>query len=155
MKKIFIISFVFFIAVLAEAQVGAGRTMFVMTKTVQLKASTARLAGTVATLNYGDQITVVQVDGKFAEVVSVENPALSGWSALDNFTTKKIIAGNTATASAKEIALAGKGFNQEVENSYRSNGELNYTDVDKMESFTIDDDDLLRFLEAGFLTSGN
>ena len=42
------------------------------------------------------------------------------------------------TASADEIAAAAKGFNEEVEESYRAdNAELDFTWVDTMESWTV------------------
>ena len=75
MKKIIIvICFIFFITGMATAQVGPGRTLYVSVKTVSLKSSTGLLAGTVASLNYGDQVTVTRVEGKSVEVRSEENP---------------------------------------------------------------------------------
>jgi hypothetical protein len=57
--------------------------------------------------------------------------------------------------SANEVALAGKGFNQEVEDAYRNQGNLNYADVDLVEAITVSEDDLRRFLEEGRLSMGD
>ena len=155
MKKFIIaVCFLVFIAGMAAAQIGPGRVVYVAVKTVQLKSSTGLLAGTVGTLTYGEQVTVTQVSGKFLEVQSADDSSLKGWTAADNFTTKKIVTGAEATASAKEIALAGKGFNQEIEDSYKTKDELNYDDVDRVEAITVDENELIRFLEEGRLSAG-
>jgi hypothetical protein len=153
-KNLIVVCLVFFVAGFAAAQIGPGRTLYVSVKTVDLKSSTGLIAGTVTTLNYGDEVTVKQVNGKFVEVKSAADPSLSGWTASANFSTKKIISGNTSTMSAKEFALAGKGFNQDVENSYSTQGQINFTDVDKIETITVDDSTLTRFIEEGHLSTG-
>jgi hypothetical protein len=52
------------------------------------------------------------------------------------------------------VALAGKGFNQEVENAYKSGGSLNYGDVDKTEAITVTPDELYAFITEGRLNTG-
>jgi hypothetical protein len=59
-----------------------------------------------------------------------------------------------STATAAEVAQAGKGFNQEIENVYRNEGNLNYADVDRTEQIVVSDEDLLNFIIAGRLTGG-
>ena len=155
MKKLLtVICLLFLVTGFAAAQIGPGRTLYVAVKTIELKSSTGLFAGTAATLNYGDEVTVTRVDGKLVEVKSAADPALTGWAASANFSTKRIVTGNMASASAKEIALAGKGFDQEVENLYRAQGELNFADVDKIEAYAADDAELKRFLEEGRLSTG-
>jgi hypothetical protein len=63
-----------------------------------------------------------------------------------------VASGSSATAS--EIALAGKGFSQEVEDSYKTSGTLNYDDVDKTEAITVSIDDLYVFVTEGRLNTG-
>jgi hypothetical protein len=140
---------------LAAAQVAKGGTLYAGAKSVALKSSTWFFAGTKGTLNYGDRVTVLQVNGKWVEVRSVSNPSLTGWSASTNFSVKQVVAGSSSTATAKEVALAGKGFNQEVENSYKSKGNLNYADVDKTETVTVNEAELQKFLEEGRLAMGD
>ena len=156
MKKLMIVFCMgLFIAGMAAAQASNGGTMYVATKTVALKSSTGFFARTNATLNYGDRVTVLQVSGKYLEVRSASNSSLRGWTATANLTTKQVIAGNTGIASAREVALAGKGFNQEVENTYKAQGNLNYADVDKVEQISVSEDDLKKFLEEGRLSMGD
>ena len=131
-----------------------GSTMYATTKNLLLKSSSANFATTIGMLEYGEQVTVLQVDGSWVEVRSTVNSSNRGWTASANLTSRRIIAGNTATTSAKEAALAGKGFNQEIEDSYKSNARLNYTEVDNAEKTDISDAELQKFISEGRLTAG-
>ena len=156
MKKISSIVFLcLFIAGTAFAQVSRGGVLYAAVKTVALKSSTGFFARTNGTLAYGDQVTVLRVNGKWAEVRSAANPALSGWTASSNLSAKRIVSASGSGASAKEVALAGKGFNQEIENAYKAKGELNYADVDKTEAISVADEELRQFLAEGRLSLGD
>jgi hypothetical protein len=156
MKKIFCgFFFVLLIAGTAAAQVSKGGTLYAAAKSVALKSSTGFFASTKGTLVYGDQVTVLQVNGKWVEVRSVSNSSLSGWTGAANLSAKRIVSGNASSASAKEIALAGKGFNEEVENAYKAGGKLNYADVDKTETQTVPQEELYNFLTEGRLSLGD
>ncbi|MDR2941149.1 MAG: hypothetical protein LBV17_00965 [Treponema sp.] len=156
MKRIiFMFVLVLFAAGFAFAQASKGGTMYVAVKSAPLKSSPDAFASTRITLNYGDRVTILQISGKNAEVRSATTAAVVGWTALSNLSAKQIVSGNKNIASAREVALAGKGFNQEVENSYKSQGKLNYADVDKVETFSVNEADLKKFLEDGRLEMGN
>jgi hypothetical protein len=139
----------------AAAQASKGGTMYVAVKTAALKSSTGFFASTKGTLKYGDRVTILQISGKNAEVRSAANSAVTGWTATANLSSKQIVSGNANTASAKEVALAGKGFNQEVENSYKSKGKANYADVDRVEAVSVSESSLKKFLEDGRLSMGD
>jgi len=143
------------VAAVLPAQASRGGTMYVATKTLNLKSSTGFFASTRGKLDYGMQVTVVQISGSWAEVRSAANSSLSGWAKTASLTPRRILAGSTTSASAQEVALAGKGFNQEVENAYRSNSTLNYADVDRMEAQQLSDEELQRFLVEGRLSQGD
>jgi len=157
MKKIILfLSLILFIAGLAAAQVRAGGTLYVATKTLDLKSGTGFFASNRGRLNYGDRVTVIRVDGRFVEVRSAANSSVTGWTASANLSARQLIAGASSTATANEVALAGKGFNQEVEQSYRNQQRnLNYADVDRVEAITVNMDQLRRFLEEGRLAMGD
>jgi hypothetical protein len=144
-----------FITGLAAAQVSAGGTLYVAVRSVALKSSTGFFASTRGTLNYGDRVIVIRVSGRFAEVRSAANSSLTGWTATVNLSVRQVVTGSTNTASASEVALAGKGFNQEVENAYKTQGTLNYADVDAVETIEVNDSELRRFLEEGRLSMGD
>jgi hypothetical protein len=156
MKKIFIVLIMGIVTTgFLFAQVVRGGTLYVAVKTVTLKSSTGFFASSKGTLNYGDVVTVLQVSGKFVEVRSAANSSLTGWTASANLSAKQIVSGNTTTVSARETAMAGKGFNQEVENAYKTKESLNYADVDRVETVTVREVDLLQFLEDGRLSKGD
>jgi uncharacterized protein YgiM (DUF1202 family) len=155
MKKLIIaISLCLLFTGLAAAQVARGGTLYVATKTTDLKSSTGFFASKRGTLKYGDRVTVLSVNGKWVEVRSVSG-SLSGWTAAANLSAKQVLAGSTTSASSSEVALAGKGFNQEVENVYKANGDLDYADVDRTEALTVNEAELYGFLEEGRLALGD
>jgi uncharacterized protein YgiM (DUF1202 family) len=157
MKKFLVLLFLtLFAAGIVAAQAFPGGTLYVAVKTVTLKSGAGSFAGNKGTLNYGDKVTVISVDGKFTEVRSAKNTSLTGWTATSNLSVKQVISGTSSTASAKEVALAGKGFSQEVETSYKNQKKnLNYADVDKVEAITINENELKKFLEEGSLKMGD
>jgi uncharacterized protein YgiM (DUF1202 family) len=54
--------------------------------------------------------------------------------------------------SSDEVALAGKGFSPEVENSYRAkHPEMNFAQVDRIESFNVPPAKLQAFIQEGDL----
>ena len=57
-------------------------------------------------------------------------------------------------ASSEEVALAGKGFNEQVEGKVRSEGKLDYTWVDKMSKFESSPDQIALFRAQGSLLGG-
>jgi hypothetical protein len=156
MKKMFVLMIMGLVtAGFLSAQVAKGGTLYVAVKTVTLKSSTGFFASNRGTLNYADVVKVLQVSGKFVEVRSAANSSLTGWTASANLSAKQIVSGNTSTISAKETALAGKGFNQEIEDVYKTKGNLNYAAVDRVEAVAVREADILRFLEDGRLSKGD
>jgi hypothetical protein len=127
--------------------------MYVAVKSAALKSSTWFFAGTRGTLQMGDTVTVLQENGKWAEVRSAAG-SLTGWIASASLTAKRVVASGSASASAGELALAGKGFNQEVENAYKQNGALDYAPIDALEAQNVSVEDLYNFIVEGRLTGG-
>jgi hypothetical protein len=156
MKKLLLLAAIFLVtAGFAAAQVKKGGSAWVQAKTAALKSSTGFFAPKRGNLSYGDEVQVLQLSGKWAEVRSSKNSSLSGWIALASLSSKRIVAsGSGSSATASEIALAGKGFNQEVENAYKAGGQLNYADVDKTEAIVVSGDELRQFIEDGRLKAG-
>lgn len=137
------------------AQISRGGTAWVSARSIGLKSSTWFFASTRGTVEYGAEVSVLQVSGSWAEVRVTANSSLTGWIAVSNLSAKRIVPSSTgSSATTAEVAQAGKGFNQEVENAYRSGGSYNYDDVDKTERLTVTDEELLAFIREGRLTTG-
>jgi hypothetical protein len=85
------------------------------------------------------------------------NPNGEGWIHASALTGKKIAleagAENVGSkADRDEIALAGKGFNKEVESAYRTrHGQAAYDIVDAMEARGAADEEVAEFLRTGGL----
>jgi uncharacterized protein YgiM (DUF1202 family) len=153
-RSLFIFCLIFFVTGFAAAQVSVGGTLYVSVNTLTLKSGAGFFAGNQGTLNYGDRVMVISVNGRFAEIRSSSNSSIKGWTATANLSAKQILSGNTNTASAKEVALAGKGFSREIEDSYKLKEKANYADVDKAEKQSVKEADLKKFIEEGRLAAG-
>jgi uncharacterized protein YgiM (DUF1202 family) len=137
----------------AAAQIREGQTAYVTAKSLPVKSGTGFFARTLGTLKYGDPVTVVRMSGKWAEIRSTVQ--LNGWVAQANLSTKRVTVSGGSSASSREVAMAGKGFTEEVENVYKSSHDLNYGAVDAVESNTVNDDELLAFITEGRLSQGD
>jgi uncharacterized protein YgiM (DUF1202 family) len=156
-RLLMVLSFASILGGTVFAQISRGATVYVNTKTLQLKSGTGFFAGKSGSpLVYGEQVTVTQVKDKWVEVRYSGRSTFSGWTNSSNLTTKRIVAsGGTGSASAKEVAMAGKGFNEEVENAYRGGGNLNYAGVDAIEAVTVPENELYSFIIEGRLALGD
>ena len=145
-----LLSAVLLVAGLAWA---AGEVMSVQVRTSKLRSRPSFLGSTVTEVGYGAQVTIKSTRGPWVEVTAPSGQ--SGWlheSALSEDELAMIsgtIEANTG-ASGEEIALAGKGFNDQVENEYqKKHGDLDYTWVDLMEKMVISPEQAETFLAEG------
>ena len=150
MKKMFFLALLALLCCSFAFSQSAGSTMYVAVKNAEVKSSTGTFASNVGTLGLGDTVTVARVNGKWVEIKAKD--ALSGWVALSNLSSRRVT-GSGYSASAGEIALAGKGFSPETEKQYQANG-LNYAAVDNMEAISIPIPELKKFVDDGHLAKG-
>ena len=144
------------IAVIAAASIAmAGQIVTVMHKTTSIRADRQFFALTIATARYGDRLTVMEEKEGWYKVAAGEK---TGWvhsSATVKgevaVTAGKFTRGNV---SGQDVALAGKGFNEQVENKYKKeNPQMNYAAVDRMENMNVSDGQVRKFLAEGKLES--
>ncbi|MCL1815232.1 MAG: SH3 domain-containing protein [Treponema sp.] len=132
----------------------AGDTLYVSVQSAELKSSTGFFASTTGTVKYTDEVKVLAVNGKWVQVRTTAGNK-TGWIASASLTSKRMAAQGSANASAREIALAGKGFSPSVESEYKKDGgKINYAAVDAMERVSIAQRELLAFIEEGRLAKG-
>jgi hypothetical protein len=118
-----------------------------------LRQTPTFLGKITARVAYGDRLEVLETKAGWTQVRN-ENGE-SGWIHTSALSTKIIVlkAGQSdlaAGASGDEIALAGKGFNEEVESTWRgSNPEVDYAWVDRMEEWVVTPEDATKFLSDG------
>jgi uncharacterized protein YgiM (DUF1202 family) len=155
-RTIVLLCMVLVVTGVLAAQIRVGQTVYITARSLPLKSGTGFFAGTVGTLTYGDSVTVLQVNGRWAQVEYRGRTTISGWTVQTNLTTKRIVAtGGTGSASSREVAMAGKGFNEEVENVYRETSSANFDSVDLVETIRVSDEDMLTFISEGRLSMGD
>jgi uncharacterized protein YgiM (DUF1202 family) len=139
----------------AAAVFAAPKQMSVNVKETQVRATPSYMGKILAVVKYGDRLEVVQEQSGWAKV-NLPGGKVQGWVSLSALQDKRIAltagqAGGTSGASSGEVALAGKGFNKEVEAQYRDEKQLDYTWVDRMEGYRVSAEQVLAFLQSGGL----
>ena len=155
--KTFVLTFLL-IGLTGFAAFAVGQSMMsVQIKKGELRLSPSFLGKIVAQLYYGDRVYVLEEKGSWSKV-GLSEGAAEGWIHSSALTPKKIVlrAGAEdveAAASSDELALAGKGFNQQVESEFRAkNPNLDFTWIDKMETYVVSEKEMKRFLKEGELS---
>jgi hypothetical protein len=128
-------------------------------KSVQIKEGALRstpsfLGKIVAKVAYGDRVEAMDNQNGWSKV-KLAGARQSGWIHDSALTHKKIVlkAGQSDVAqgaTGDEIALAGKGFNEEVERELRGkNPQLDFKTIDQMEKIVVSDSQMRQFLDEG------
>ncbi|WP_052812729.1 SH3 domain-containing protein [Desulfonatronum thioautotrophicum] len=113
--------------------------MSVQIQTGQLRSSPSFLAGIVGEVAYARQVQVLEERAGWMRV-AVPGTTLTGWMHESALSRRRIVvqAGDAdveRAATTGEIALAGKGFNEQVEWEFRSrNPELDFRKIDQMQT---------------------
>lgn len=135
------------------------KTMTVMVQKTQIRASSSYLGTVVATLSYGDKVTILaQPAGAPKDWLYILAPGgkTKGWVNASALTAKKVelssSSGVQQTASSGDVALAGKGFNSSVEAEYSAEKGLDFTWVDRMAGLVVSPGDLGDFVRQGGLS---
>ena len=137
----------------AVAAMKPGQQMSIQVQSAQLRDTGNYFGKVTENLAYGDRITVEEVKGPWLKV-SVEG-GKSGWLHESSVTRKKVVLkpGGTdvaAAASGEELALAGKGFNSDVEADFKSkNKDIDFTWIDRMEKIRVSAQEMSTFLAEG------
>ena len=132
------------------------KTMSVQVKKCQLRSKPSFLGKIVTNLAYADQVDVKKEKDDWYEVVPKNNKG-GGWVHVSALSEKRIVLKANSkdlksAASSDEIALAGKGFNKQVEEQYKKkNKKADFSQVDNMEKIVISSQDMQDFLTSGGL----
>jgi uncharacterized protein YgiM (DUF1202 family) len=134
----------------------------VIVKETQLRDKPSYTGKILGKLVYTDRVQVLEMPaGSSWAKVRLAAKKLEGWvhlSALAKDEKLVVKAGSTdvaAGASGSEVALAGKGFNPEVEAEYKKDPTLNYAAVDEMEKYAVAPAALSAFIaQGGILLEG-
>lgn len=156
-RKVVPVLLIMAIAVTATAVFGL-EMMSVQVREGQLRATPSFLGEIAATVPYGTRVAVMKRQGDWIRVGLPTGPQ-EGWIHSSALTEKRIqmAAGAddvSAAATGDELALAGKGFNRQVEQQFRAeNPSMDFTWVDRMERWEMPAGELARFLREGDLVA--
>jgi hypothetical protein len=137
--------------------------MYVTVKQTQVRDKASYLGKPLgAPLVYGDRVTILDLPaGTPQGWLKIRGPdgKLVGFVNGSSLTKTQIVmkAGSeTASqqASSGDVALAGKGFNSDVEAQYKKDQKLDYTWVDKMEAYKVTPQQVSTFVADGGLQGG-
>jgi len=154
MKKPFLLSLVF-CALLIFFAILFAETLIIKIQTTNLRSEPKFYGQTVLVLRSGESVEKLTAQGGWIQVKTAGGQV--GWIHASAVETKKFNLfaadkGLKTQASASEVALASKGFNKQVEESYRAkHGELNFAWVDRMLKLKISPAEIERFLKTGKL----
>jgi hypothetical protein len=140
----------------AGASAAEPKLMSVQYKTADLREKPSPFGALSGALAYGDRVLVLEQNGPWCHVKKATNGEATGWLHISALTEKHIMlkAGDDTTtrASSDEVAIAGKGFNKQVESEYKSgNKKLDFATIDKMEKIKIPLKDINTFVEEAGL----
>lgn len=131
------------------------KQMSVQVKQCQLRSKPSFLGKVVTKLDYGDRVEVAQEENSWVNVSPSGKD--EGWVHLSALSEKEIILNPNSediqeAASSDEIALAGKGFNKQVEAKFKQdNKNISFKWVDNMEKIVVSQEEMTGFLEQGGL----
>ncbi|EGB14482.1 hypothetical protein DND132_1273 [Pseudodesulfovibrio mercurii] len=143
------------LVVLAAALAWAAQVMSVQVRAGQLRDKPGFLSKVVGELEYGDQVDLTGEQGDWRQVKSLGD-GRAGWMHFSALTEREIVLNPTdkdvaAAADSDELALAGKGFNKQVEDQYKRQTRLDYAKVDEMEKIVVPQKYIREFLRVGEL----
>lgn len=125
---------------MGEISLVASSVMSIQVKQAVVKSAPSFLSNTVITLFYGNQVTVIEEKGDWAEVKIatkkgwIHNSALSAVKLSLNAGMSRAASG----VSSSEVMMAGKGFSSVVEAQYRrENPTIRFDLVDQMEKSSV------------------
>lgn len=147
------------ILILLVASTTAGdvrKMMSVQVKQGEVRATPYFLGKIVATLSYGDRVEVLGSKESWFHV-SPQGKGVSGWMHASALSEKRIVlkaGGKDAQvgASSGELALAGKGFNADVEAEFKArNRNIDFSWIDRMQAMKVQPERIAAFLQEGGL----
>lgn len=131
------------------------KAMSIQVKQCPLRSMPTFLGRVITQLDYGDRVEVEKEEDSWVKVFS--SGKNTGWVHVSALSEKEIILDPNSqeikeAASSNEIALAGKGFNKQVEDKYKQdNKNIDFTWVDEMEKIVVSQGEIQNFIRQGKL----
>jgi hypothetical protein len=130
--------------------VDPGDTVAISVREAEVRAGAGFLSPISGRLGYGTSVNVLSVNGDWVQI-EARDEGVSGWlhsvSVLPPREMKLTGDAIGQGASTEEIALAGRGFSEQIENEYKEQKQLDFDAVDEMEQLVLPIEELGAFLE--------
>jgi len=129
--------------------------LFVKVQSARLRKEPKFYAATIVFLKAGESVVKISSQGGWYLVKTAGG--IKGWLHSSAVQRKKVDLVTMdkslkAKASAEEVALASKGFNEQVEKEYKArNKDISFAWVDKMLAIKVTPEQLRKFLQEGKL----
>jgi len=148
---------VFAVLFMVSAGAAFAASMSVQVRNCKVRATPSQLGRVIGTVEYGAVVQAGAPQQGWYPVTTANGA--KGWLHESALSKKPVAmrAGATDAAigvSSDEVALAGKGFNEQVEAKLRAAGTLDFTWVDRMMAFNAGPDQILMFRKQGNLPGG-
>lgn len=130
------------------------QTLTIITKQNAIRESCRFFSPIKKTVVYNDVLEVTSQQGEWYLVNFKGVQGCINKSAVEKKSVSLTNLGSSGgqSASGEEVALAGKGFNPQVESEYkRENPSLNFNAVDEVERHKVSEAKLLNFIQNGKL----
>lgn len=147
--------FISFIIVIISTSLSLGaETATVITKQDNIRESCRFYSPVKATVHYNDVVEIISKEGDWYRVKFKKVQGCIHKSAVEksSISLSNLVGSEKQSASGDEVALAGKGFNPQVEAVYKKeNPNLDYRAVNRVENFKVSENKLRQFIQSGRL----
>ncbi len=147
-------TWVILLALCLISSVAAAATVKVITQEAMIRTDKRFFAPALVRVPFG---AALQELGREGDWFRVNYQGKEGWihkSAIQEqkFQLSSLAGGQAEEASRDEVALAGKGFNPEVEKAFRDkNPKMRYDLVNQVQAYRVEEQKLQAFIRAGNL----
>jgi len=147
-------TWVILLALCLISSVAAAATVKVITQEAMIRADKRFFAPALVRAPFGAALEEL---GREGDWFRVNYQGKEGWihkSAIQEqkFQLSSLAGGQAEEASRDEVALAGKGFNPEVEKAFRDkNPKMRYDLVNQVQAYRVEEQKLQAFIRAGNL----
>jgi len=154
MRRTLFVGALTFVALFVVA-LEAGDLLFVQVRDTELRSGPGFLSPIQERLGFGAEVAYVGERSGWMEVTVAES-GVTGWvhatAVEENRSTQMALRGaqTTRTVTSREVALAGRGFSENLEDEYRGQHQLDFEPIDELEQEQVDPGSIVSFIrEAG------
>ena len=131
--------------------------LYVQVRTTALRSDPTFWSPQKTTLSYGSKVSPLSAAPTDKSWLKVKSGSEEGYVHVSAVTKRRIVLSGqpapTGNVDQGSIVLAGKGFNNQVENKYRAANGLDYGAVDEVEKLGVDGAEEATFIKEGKLNS--